>query len=170
MAVDTRIDIRNGITGLVGGTRIPYRFGSSLMPAGQIRMYAGTGATQANVCFVKTWTLAGSANLDVDLTTGQTDINNVAVNLTKVKLVICQITALVAVADYVKIGPQNVTNAIQLWHGDVTANFFTEIRDVPFINGGQNWAGWTVDATHKIIRINNPTANSLSGHLIVIGI
>lgn len=171
MAVNTNINVTGAFVGSVGGQPIPYAFGNlSIMPSGSIRLFNGTAANQAGVFFSKAFSIAASGNLDIDLTSGQTDINNVAVNLTKVKLVFCKITSLVSATDYIKLGPQNVTNGIQLWHGGVTTSFYTEIRDTLFLAGGQNWAGWTVDGTHKIIRLNNPTANTLAGFLGVLGI
>lgn len=170
MAVNTRIDKKGSFTGSVGGVAIPYRFGNSAgtMPNGKIRLYNGTGATQMSVVFVKAWTIAAGANLDIDLTSGQTDINVVAVNLTKLKYLYCEVTSPGA-TDYVKLGPLNVTNAIQLWFGGVTATYYEEVR-ASCEHVISNGAGYTVDATHKVIRINNPTAGSLSGFLIVGGI
>lgn len=170
MAVNTAIQLKGSFTGSVGGQPIPYAFANSngTMPQGLIRLFAGTGATQANVCFVLPWTIATTASLDIDFTSGQTDINNVAVNLTKVKLVYCEVTTPGA-TDYIKMGPLNATNANQLWYGGVTATYYEEVRTL-LLHAITNGAGYTVDGTHKILRLTNPTAGTLSGFLIVLGI
>lgn len=168
MAVDTRLNIRGAFTGQVGNTAIPRGFGTSGMASGQVRMYAGTGATQANVCFIKALSIASGANTDVDLTSGETDINNVAVNLSKIKLVYLEITS-PGTSDYLKLGPQNVTNGNSLWFADKTANYYEKVW-AKSLHTIENGAGITVDSTNKVIRINNPSAGTLTGYLIVVGI
>lgn len=171
MAVNMNFQLSGSLIGTLNGATATYRWASpnGLMPQGLMRLFNGTGATQISVAVVKTFSILTTANLDIDLTSGQTDINNVAVNMTKLKYICCVVTAPVS-GDYLKIGPLNATNALQGPWGGVTATYYDEVRDVPYQNGGLNWAGWTVDGTHKVLRLNNPTAHTLTGWLILAGL
>lgn len=166
--LSTEINIRRGLTGRIGETTIPYLFRSAIMPNGLIRMLNGTGATQVNCGIVVPWTIATTANLDIDVTTGQLDINRAAVNLSAIKLVYLEITN-PGVNDSVRFGPQGVTNAAQLWFQAATTNFYDVVRS-KLLQTFENGAGWTVDGSNKILRIHNPSAGSLSGWLVVAGI
>lgn len=166
--VNTQISIRNGFVGRLGVTNIPYRFGSNVMPQGLIRLLNGVGATQANVCMVKPWSIAAAANLDIDLTTGQLDISNVAVNLSAVKLVYLEITN-PGTTDAVRFGPQGVTNAAQLWFQAATEHFYEVVRS-KLLMTWENGAGWPISGSNKVLRIHNPSAGTLTGWLAVLGI
>jgi hypothetical protein len=164
---DTDIQLTRGIRGGVNGTPIPLRFGATSHPAGRMRLFNGTAANQANVAFEKTFSLTAASNLDVDFTTGQTDVNGQAVNLSAVKLVYLEITS-ATTGDSLRLGPQNVTNGWQGWFGTTTTTGYAECRGL-FLQGGYNFAGWTVDGTHKVLRLNNPSATTVSGYLWVVG-
>lgn len=171
MAVNMNFQLSGSLIGTLNGATSVYRWASpnGLMPSGTMRLFDGTGATQAHVAVVKPFSILTTANLDLDMTSGLTDINNQAVNLTKLKYFCFVVTAPVS-GDYLKVGPQAVTNAFQGPWGGVAASNYEEVRDVPYENGGLNWAGWTVDGTHRVIRLNNPTLHTLTGWYILVGL
>lgn len=154
---------------LSNGVTVPYRMAESGMPQGYLRLFNGTGVTQADTAIVNAWSIAAATNLDIDLRSGQLDLVGNAVVLSKVKLVICTVTE-PGTTDYITLGPQGVTNAAQLGFGGVVSSSYAEVRDMPFVMGGGNFAGWTIDATHKVVRLANPGSNPLTGYLIVVGI
>ena len=168
-SLTTSLSLRGSsiIKAFSGGGTAPLRFGNYGMAKGTFSLFDGTGATQSNVAFVKDFTILTTANLDIDLTSGQTDASGAAVVMTSLKWIYFELTN-PAATDKIRIGPQGVTNAIQLWFQAATTNFWTEAQ--MYFQGFSNYAGLTVDATHKVIRLHNPGASTVNGYFLAGGV
>lgn len=169
MSLSTRLSLQGStiIKKFAGGGSAPIRFGKANNPGGLYQLIDGTGATGSNVAFIRAFTLAAGANQDIDLTSGETDPAGAAVLMTAIKWYLCELTSPAANAKF-RIGPQGVTNAIILGFQAATTNFWEEGQFKLW--GGTNWSGITVDSTHKVIRINNPTGSSISGYFACGGV
>lgn len=120
----------------------------------------GTGAGSANKLYHKTLTL-GSGNTDIDLTS-LTDEFGGAYAFSLVKWFILRLTT-PATGVYVTVG-NAASNGFVGWFG---ASTHTEaVRD--YVIKVNQIDGWTVDSSHKTLRINNP-GSSLTADLIMVG-
>lgn len=159
--------------------KAPWKFGYQWTVAGSPLIAAekiiaefdladGTGAGQANAAYKKEISLAATTYLDLDLKGGggELDVRGGAMAMTAVKLVILKLTTPGA-STSLRFGPQNRTNAAQLWFQDVTANFYLTVLDKLYM--GDARAGWALDATHKVISLYNPGASTVAGTLWVFG-
>lgn len=135
----------------------------------------GTGEGQANTCWTDTRedanALSAGANHDIDLTniTKQTPAGLVTVSFACIKVLkIENLNA--ATTDYLKVGKvASVTNG---WEGPfgTVAGAFQEIPGKGmYANFQKSAAGWVVDSTHKVLRINNPGANAISYKITLVG-
>lgn len=168
MAFQSEIRIAGGYTfGAVTPTAGD-RFGNPSSASGLIEFGDGTGAGQANQVFQANLSIATVTMQLYDLKggNGELDVLNVALAMTAVKLVILEITT-PASGTSLRFGPQNQTNAAQLWFQATTANFWTEEKS-RFLKEDAR-AGWALDATHKVIAIYNPGLATVTGKLWVYG-
>jgi hypothetical protein len=150
-------------TGLIASQR----FGVSNEPSRDIRLSYGTGSGQINVIYRKAFTLAPTISLDIDFKggTGELDVLNVALSLAKIRCIDLVITTAPAADVAIRLGPQGQTNGfIGPWK-DIDS--YVSVKRRLFLDDIAD--GWVVDATHKILRINNPSAGSVSGVLEIFG-
>lgn len=125
----------------------------------------GTGAGKVNkeVFFFRTIT-AGS-NWDLDLTSGLTDVENNSVVFTGIKELLIGVIS----ADWTKKVKWGAA-ASNSWQGSLSAgatqDVYSTYRHPPKADAG----GWTVDGTHKTLRLNNPGASDIQVFLIILGI
>ena len=108
--------------------------------------------------------IAATTTLQVDFKSGETDLLGNAVNLQSVKLVAVVVTTASAT---LWVGPQNLTNACQLWFGGVGSTDKAKVTD-RFWNSDAG--GWAVGSSTKILGINNPGGSTVSGYLICAGV
>lgn len=168
MALAAKINWTGGYTHTSGALTASGRFGTSPMPAGLTTFADGTGVGQANQVFSKTFSILTTATQLYDLKggNGELDVLNVALAMTAVKLVLIEITT-PAASTSIRFGPQNQTNAAQLWFQAATANFYDTVHS-KFMQEDAR-AGWALDATHKVIALNNPGLATVAGRILVIG-
>lgn len=141
----------------------------NVAPSGIFLLADGTGDNQANSVFEAAFTIAATTMQLYDLKggNGEKDALNVTLAMTKVKGVAVVLTTAPAAGVSVRFGPQNQTDAAQLWFQAATANFYQEVRSrmMQF----DPVSGWALDATHKVIALYNPGASAVSGFLRVVG-
>lgn len=131
----------------------------------------GTGANQANTVWWETRTIAAGANDDLDLTalTKSTPGGTASVSFTCIKSI--QIENLDTTAgDYLKVG--KVASVANGWEGPfgTTAGSYQNVEpEGCYANHQKSAAGWTVDSTHKVLRINNPGANPINCRVTLVG-
>jgi hypothetical protein len=115
-----------------------------------------------------TATILTTANLDLDFFGGtMTDVNGVAIVWTKLHGLIVSVVSPDG-AKKVLVGPQAVSNAVDLDFTGVASDDWVPVYWVlPMLKPSA--AGWTVDATHKNVRVNNPTAGSVSVEIVAFG-
>lgn len=113
-------------------------------------------------------TIAASGNFDLDLN-GATmyDTLNIAMAWTKLHFLLVSIVAPNG-TKVVRVGPQNLSNANALGFGAVGSTSYLEVRNFLVIEN-PSLAGFTVDSTHKLVRINNPGADAVVVNIIAIG-
>lgn len=138
--------------------------GSGGIPAMIRRLANGTGAGKANKLWTKYSTLLAAGNDDWVLSGGSNvkDRWQNAINFTKVKWFILALAAPVAGAK-LRIGAA-AANPWPAWFG--ATNDVEDVQDLYMRIDGSD--GWTVSANHTL-RINNPTAGTLSYAIIAAG-
>ena len=164
MSADVRISFRGFLAQTTTFGRATARFGQTGMPDELFRLTNGTGSGQCDTVFVKALSIAATTTLQVDFKSGETDLLGNAVNLQSVKLVAVVVTTASAT---LWVGPQNLTNACQLWFGGVAATDKNKVTD-RFWNSDEG--GWAVGGSTKILGINNPGGSTVSGYLICAGV
>lgn len=170
MGLTTRIRWTDGVAYEASGLRYRSRFDTAPVPSGLFTLSDGTGAGQANDVYEALFTVPDGETVEIDLKggNGETNVANLALAFTKVKGVEIVLTTAPAAGVSLRFGPQNVTDAAQLWFQDVTANFWHEVRDRLAVF--DRHTGWALDATHKVLALSNPGAADVSGWIRVIGV
>lgn len=111
----------------------------------------GSGVSQANTWATLASTVAASGNWDIDLT----NLDNVfgAVNLSKVKIFLLHLDSPNGQL-YVTVGSgaTNGWNLISEGREEVWSTYYHE----------NVYNGWTVDGSHKTVRVTNPTASAVA--------
>jgi hypothetical protein len=168
MGLAANMNWSGGFVHTLGTLRAAGRFGAAPLPFGRIAFGDGTGEGQANQVFVAALSIAAGATQLYDLKGGndELDVHNLALAMTAVKLVAIEITT-PAASTSLRFGPQNQTNAAQLWFQAVTANFYDTVLS-KFMQEDAR-VGWALDVTHKVIAIHNPGAATVAGSLLVVG-
>jgi hypothetical protein len=168
MGLAANLSWSGGYVHTIGALRAAGRFGVAPMPSGQAVIADGTGAGQANQVFSVAFSVGPSSFASYDLKGGggELDVLNVALAMTAVKLVAVEITTPAANTS-LRFGPQNQTNAAQLWFQAATANFYDTV--LSRLMQEDIRAGWALDATHKTIHLYNPGLAAVAGALLVVG-
>lgn len=131
-----------------------YRSGTSLLPEMKTTFTDGTGSNQAQKHYHKAHTITASSSVTIDLTAAA-DERGVTHNFGKVKWMLIRLRTPVT-GKYVTVG-NAATNIFSAW---ISASTTTE--DVSSILYRDNPVdGWTVDATHKNLKIANPYGSSV---------
>jgi hypothetical protein len=128
----------------------------------------GTGASQAKQVFSDTRTLAASGNDDLDLTalTVSAIGNTMTTNLTQLKGILI-VNKSTTSGDKLRIDT-SVTNGLQALTEAASGKIKIPPSGHLLISDPVD--GMTVDSTHKIVRINNPSAHSIDYDIIVWGV
>jgi hypothetical protein len=126
----------------------------------------GTGNNQAQSWAHDEITIATTANADLDLTAMTNNFGAVA--FSKIKFLLIDIDSPDG-TKAVRVGPQNVTNGWQGPWGGVGATVYQEVFTQMLLV--HPYAGWTVtNSSADILRINNPTAGSVTLRYLIIGL
>jgi hypothetical protein len=168
MGLQAKFNLTGGFLHTSGALSATGRMGTSPMPIGLTTFADGTGAGQANQVFLASFSINATTMQLYDLKggNGELDVLNAALAMTAVKLVIVEITT-PAASTSIRFGPQNQTNAAQLWFQAATANFYDTVSDALFQKDAR--AGWALDSTHKVLGLYNPGAAAVAGTLLVVG-
>lgn len=122
----------------------------------------GTGSGQADAYWSDTRSVSAGSNDDIDLTAVVSELGFSAVKSIQVEVLSTSGVLLVG-----KVG--SVTNG---WDGpfhSVTGCYQRVEAEGCWANHCTG-AGWTVDATHKVLRVNNPGAASVSYRITLVGV
>lgn len=135
------------------------------------RLTYGTGAAQVNRFWEDERTVTAGSNDDIDLTaiTMTIPVGSVTVGFSAVKSI--QVENLTSTTGYyLLVGKvSSVTNG---WEGPfhtVAGGVQRVEPDGVYANHQKSAAGWTVDSTHKVLRINNPSAGSITYRITLAG-
>jgi hypothetical protein len=128
----------------------------------------GVAADQCDKVWHDERTVAAGANDDLDLTALVTSLfgSNVTINFVKLKwlLVVYKSTT-----SGVKLRlDSSVTNGFTGAFGDSATSKIEIGADSPLLTGRKK-DGWTVDATHKVLRVNNPGASAITYRIVIAG-
>lgn len=148
-------------------------------PAGAINWVNGTGAVlsngslQSNNWYLNTLTITAGGSYNLNLNGGSDkDPSGTALAFTAITLVLIAITAIAGsttapnAVDFLKVGPNAVASAAQLWFGGTGAGMYESVYWQSFHPGPA--AGWTVGAG-SLLPIANPGANNITCAVLVIG-
>lgn len=128
----------------------------------------GTGDGQANEVYSELLTIPASSTVSLDLS-GTTRQNPFEEDIAFTSIV----AVIVAVVDpastkRVRLGPQNVANAAQLWFGGTGAGMYVEIYDDFAMV--RKTGGWTITAgTGDLLPISNPDGTDVDVAIMIIG-
>jgi hypothetical protein len=128
------------------------------------------GFTPCNDWYVDTLSIAGSGTTSIDLSGSVSYKNPFGTTLafTAIKYAFFGILAPDG-AKLARVGPQNVTNAAQLWFGGVGATCYETVYYRSEKLGPP--AGWAITAaTADLLPINNPGATTISVLVFIAGI
>lgn len=151
-----------------GGLRASGKFGDTGMPGGVLSFADGTGSGQANFVYKASLSISASATTLIDLKggNGELDVLNVAMAATAVKFVLLEITTPGAGVS-LRFGPQNQTNAAQLWFSGVGTTAYATV--LHRLRMEDSVTGWAVGSSTKVLAVNNPSASTVAATLLVIG-
>lgn len=151
------------------GRSLDFTFGindgtNQLTPNGKIAFASGTGPGNVNAVFNLTGTTGAGATTEVNLHDGSVlDPGDAPIIFTKIKYLYLSIEAPGGTAIF---GPQGLTNAVQLNFNGVTSSDKLPITNAHLVVDA---TGWTIDATHNILGINNPGGTSIKWTLVGAG-
>lgn len=131
-----------------------YRPGTSLLPDMKTILSDGTGSNQAQKHYHKAHTITASSSVTIDLTAAA-DERGVTHDFDKVKWMLIRLRD-PATGKTVTVG-NAATNQFSAWISAATTTESVSgimYRDNPI-------DGWTVDATHKDLKIANPYASDV---------
>lgn len=142
--------------------------GTTRFPAISAELTNGTTSGKGNMIYADKHTIAAGASVDLDLSGSLTNISNSAATFTKVK----QVVVIIDTPDgtkKVRVGPQNVSNAAQLWFGGTGATCYEEVAEWSIKT--DRYTGWTITpGTGDILRIHNPTGVSVGVYIAITGV
>lgn len=146
-------------------TSEPIQSGVSGFTAITKSLTTGTGSGQANAFYAVQATATAGSDTDYDLT-ALTDSNGVALNFAKVRWFVLQIDSPVTGAYLIWLGTDTgLTNPVTLWKAANTND--TNLMGITVNTSDID--GWTVDSSHRVLRLNNPTASSITYRMLLVG-
>lgn len=128
----------------------------------------GTAVDLADVVWHDLRTLASSGNDDLDLTALNRSIfgTSVTSNFARVKeIVIVNLNAVTG--DFLRLDSSVTNGNTGPFGGSITSKIEVG-ADSPLVLASKK-DGWAVDGTHKVLRINNPSAHSIQYYIGIIG-
>ena len=169
MGLMARIRWSDGAVWDTGVIRARSRYDTSPAPSGLWTTADGTGTGQANEAYEATYTIGAGVTTSIDLLGAGSEKNliNQTLAFTKVKGVELVLTTTPAAGVSVRLGPQGVADAAQLWFQAATTNFWVEVRDrFAMLDRA---VGWPLTAPAVKLPIHNPGAASVSVWVRIIG-
>lgn len=169
MGLTYREQVNGGYLLTSGSLKYRSDWDDGVFPTGITQLTNGTGDNQANSVFEAAFSIAATTMQLYDLLggSGEVDVLNVALAFTKVKAVDVVLTTTPASGVSVRFGPQNQTDAAQLWFQAVTANFYDVVQSR--FRQYDPVTGWAIGAGASVLAIYNPGAAAVAGRLRVIG-
>ncbi len=154
------------ITDTTAGISVTQRVGSDTLPVAPLLLQWGTGTNQANALYVASRTV--SATTADNLNLSSLALAGTTFSFTRIKYVLIALSGPDGTKS-LRVGPQGVSNAAQLWAGGTAAgNYETVITDREWKHP---YAGWTVTAsTADILGIYNPGASSVTYGVVIAGL
>ena len=142
-----------------GGTASPPAYSKSLA--------SGTAVDTADRVWADTRTLASAANDDLDLTALTATIFGSTVTVTMAKL-----KAIYIVHSSTTVGEKlnldtSVANGLTAFTGSATGKVSVGADSVLLLTSKKD--GWTIDATHKVLRITNAGSASAVYYIVLLG-
>lgn len=169
MGLMSRIRWTDGVVWDSGAIRARSRYDTSPAPSGLWTTTDGTATGQANEAFEATYTVAAGATTSIDLLGAGSEKNliNQTLAFTRVKGVELVLTTAPAAGVSLRLGPQGVANAAQLWFQAATTNFYVEVRDrFAMLDRA---VGWSLTAPAVKLPAHNPGAAPVSFWVRIIG-
>jgi hypothetical protein len=171
MGLDLRMEWRGYANATAGVGKATARWGGPVLPAALFRLFDGTAAGQANDAAYTAFSVAFGAAFDWDLKggAGEVNFNGQALSWQTLKCLMVVVTA-PAAGKELRLGPQNRTNAAQLWFSGVDADSYVVARDL-YWQSDPN-AGWAIGASTKIVSLTNPAGSGdpITGYMIAAGV
>jgi hypothetical protein len=170
LALSFKLDGTASLTDLamtIALPNLPFTIGGLDMDALEFELADGTGTDQANELYVARTAIGIGANLDLDLYGSLLNFKGDVINFTAIKLFLVTIQTPDGVKK-IRVGPQGLALAAQLWFGGVTANFYEETTWHSF--HFDRYAGWPIvsGVTDKV-RIANVGGTALSVNIVIAG-
>ncbi|AMV25438.1 hypothetical protein VT84_13635 [Gemmata sp. SH-PL17] len=129
--------------------------GDPVMPPIDLGYTNGTGTAQCDLWYCKRRTLAANTTESLDLRGGLTDPEGNAINFAHVKRVVISILEPDGTKS-LRVGPQNVTNAAQLWFGGTGATAYETVKT--FLYKDEPFTGWATTAgSADLLPVFNPS-------------
>lgn len=168
MGLKINLAVSGGWSHVINQLTAQERFGKTPAPIGTMSLADGTGSQQANQLFAADISIPTVTMQLYDLKggNGEVDVMNRTLAMTKLVGVYLEITE-PASTKTLRFGPQAQTNAAQLWFFAATANYYDVMQSKLLMV--DEYTGWTLDATHKVIAIYNPSLVTVAGKLRVFG-
>jgi hypothetical protein len=128
----------------------------------------GTGADQCDKLWHDERTVAGGANDDLDLSALAMSLfgSSVTISLEKLKWLVL-VNKSTTSGDKLRLD-SSATNGFTGLFGDSATSKFEIGADSPLLVGRKR-DGWTVDATHKVLRIHNPGGTAITYRIALAG-
>ena len=128
----------------------------------------GAAADQADTIWSDQRTIAASAHDDLDLTNLTHTLfgSTLAIDLASVKAILLINTSTTA-GDLLRLD-SSVTNACTAPFGG-SATSLVEIGADSSLLLSSKKDGWTVDSSHKVLRVVNPSADSITYSIVILG-
>ena len=128
----------------------------------------GTAADQCDKLWHDERTVAGGANDDLDLTALVTNLfgTNVTIALAKLKWLLI-VNKSTTAGDKLRLD-SSVTSGFTGVFGDSATSKLEIGADSPLLVGRRK-DGWTVDATHKVLRVHNPGGTAITYRIALAG-
>lgn len=151
------------------GTTLRRRFGvQSIGDVAEASMSFGTGDAQCNwLYWSQARSLAATTTESFDLSGTLLDPFGATITAATLKFVAVAIHSPDGTKS-LRVGPQGVTNAAQLYHGGVAAGNYVTVLDWHVVQ--HNWAGWTITAgTGDLFPVHNPGGTSVVYSILLAG-
>jgi hypothetical protein len=133
----------------------------------KLDLASGTGDLAANQWYLGQRTLAATTAENLDLQALANKLGTAV--LTKVRGLLIRIVSPDG-TKYLKVGPQNQSNGWQGPFSVVTANGWVRVDWLCLLACGYGSGIGAVDATHKVLRVDNPGAGSVTYDIWLLGV
>lgn len=164
-SMNVEISVTRKNVGTLNTATEPLATGVSGFDAITKSLTTGTGSGQGNRFYAVEATATAGSDTDYDLTS-LTDSNGASINFAKIKWFVLVLDAPVTGAYLVWLGTDTgLSNPVTFWKAANTDN--TNLNSVNVMTSDVD--GWVIDGTHKVLRLNNPTASSITYRMLLVG-